>query len=115
MVLGGQVPCLWCIVPSTRLQVPDSFRVVNDRDFVTALPPEVLIGRWVGAGNEVRIDHKGNIIIRPSIVERVFHTKQSRIMPHFMEDYKRSLEAVCTYYNLNLPPQIQPFRLLDVY
>eukprot|EP00667_Euglena_gracilis_P000312 EG_transcript_312 len=94
--------------------VPDSYRTVNDQDVVPSIPPPVTVlgGMFHHVGKEVRIDAKGNMIIQPTFLEKSFVSGNSRIGPHKMENYKRSLEAVCMYFRMELPPERMPWRLL---
>eukprot|EP00668_Euglena_longa_P036071 GGOE01046358.1.p1 GENE.GGOE01046358.1~~GGOE01046358.1.p1 ORF type:complete len:976 (-),score=305.94 GGOE01046358.1:146-2854(-) len=95
--------------------VPDSYRTVNDQDVVPCIPPPVTMlgGMFHHVGKEVRIDTKGNMIIQPTFLEKSFVSGNSRIGPHKMENYKRSLEAVCLYFRMELPQEKMPWRLLD--
>jgi len=97
-----------------NLAVPDSYRTVNDQDVVPTFPPPITLlgGMFHHVGKEVRIDSKGNMIIQPTFLEKSFVGGSRRIGPHKMENYKRSLEAVCMYFGMELSMEKMPHRLL---
>eukprot|EP00760_Papus_ankaliazontas_P023216 PhM_4_TR1988/c0_g2_i1/m.68940 len=84
--------------------VPNTFRVVNESDIVTSIPFSAfgLLFRHVGI--EVCMDRKGNILINPSLVERMFEPTKGRIRSiadHMMGRYARALNAVCNQFRVD--------------
>ena len=87
------------------LLVPDSYRIVNDGDMITSLPPQFsLIGSWFRhIGTTILLDTKGNMIIQPTIVEDIFSPFSSfntSVEGHQMASYAAGLNRLCEVYSV---------------
>ncbi|GAB5354218.1 hypothetical protein AAMO2058_000101000 [Amorphochlora amoebiformis] len=79
--------------------IPHALRVVNSRDIVPGLPKFFCLFKHIG--HEVTIDRKGNILIDPSAMEKVFiKSRSTSYKAHAMEMYtlgvKACLQRHCT-------------------
>jgi Lipase (class 3) len=73
--------------------VPDSFRVVNDRDLVPGVPP-AWFGLYAHVGLQILIDRAGNYIVAPTFVDDFFRGKNS-VTDHLVSSYAVCLEECC--------------------
>jgi pimeloyl-ACP methyl ester carboxylesterase len=71
--------------------VPQSWRVVCDRDIVASLPKFGFM--YKHAGTEVMVDRRGNVIADQSYVERFFQPPRRSFRDHLLEHYRRSFLA----------------------
>ena len=65
--------------------VPHTFRICNDQDVVTTVPKFCCLYKHVG--QEVLVDDRGNYIINPTFVEKVFRGRRTKVSDHFMKTY----------------------------
>ena len=100
--------------------VPDSFRIVNDGDPVCFTPPKIGYGvasLYSHPGKLVKVDWKGNFVIRPGYVEKSmpsWHLRSADPSKHQMAgsvtdfsagktiSYRSALDAVFSYCNFNI-------------
>eukprot|EP01060_Flectonema_neradi_P034704 TRINITY_DN6185_c0_g1_i1.p1 TRINITY_DN6185_c0_g1~~TRINITY_DN6185_c0_g1_i1.p1 ORF type:complete len:1597 (+),score=250.53 TRINITY_DN6185_c0_g1_i1:108-4898(+) len=100
--------------------VPDSFRIVNDGDPVCLTPPKVGYGvasLYSHPGKLVKVDWKGNFVIRPGYVEKSlpsWHLRSADPAKHQMAGtvvdfsagktvaYRSALDAVFSYCNIHI-------------
>lgn len=78
--------------------VPDCWRVLNRRDFITNNPRRFLRG-YEHVPRGVLIDDSGNLVLDPMFADlKLFHGNSFR--PHVMEAYRKSLQAfICEAYS----------------
>jgi hypothetical protein len=69
-----------------------SYRVVNDRDFITGIPKFLFVFKHIGT--EVLIDKRGNLVTDLTAVEKMFSDSKRVFTDHTMEKYRRSLASV---------------------
>jgi hypothetical protein len=65
--------------------VPDSFRIVQDRDFVSTMPFAIL--GYEHSGLEVIIDEAGNCLLAPSVVERYFRARRNQVRDRYIDGW----------------------------
>lgn len=80
-----------------NISVPLSFRLVFDRDVITAVPKFLFLYKHIGL--EIIIDSLGNCIMDPSWVENFFRSSRRSIKDHQMSSYRQGLEACLAWIN----------------
>lgn len=81
--------------------VPLSFRLVFDRDVITAVPKFLFLYKHIGL--EIIIDGLGNCIMDPSWVENFFRSSRRSIKDHQMSSYRMGIDA-CLVWMKNHGP-----------
>lgn len=72
--------------------VPDTFRLVCDRDVITGMPKFGWLFKHVG--QEVIIDLYGNLLAHPTVVDKMFRRGKDSLADHSLVSYMRALAAV---------------------
>jgi len=72
-------------------KVPDTMRMVFERDFVTDQPKFFCAFKHVG--REILIDEQGNCIAQPTFVEKAFFDSRTRIRDHSLIQYVKGFNA----------------------
>lgn len=73
--------------------LPQTYRIVCNRDIVTSLPRFGWL--YTHVGKEVFIDVHGNHLFSPSFVETAIRPSRSSFEDHKKETYKQALDKIC--------------------
>eukprot|EP00467_Chlorarachnion_reptans_P023522 CAMPEP_0114500702 /NCGR_PEP_ID=MMETSP0109-20121206/8104_1 /TAXON_ID=29199 /ORGANISM="Chlorarachnion reptans, Strain CCCM449" /LENGTH=334 /DNA_ID=CAMNT_0001678379 /DNA_START=1030 /DNA_END=2034 /DNA_ORIENTATION=+ len=71
--------------------VPDTMRIVFERDLITDQPKFCFAFKHVG--REILIDERGNCIAEPTFVERKFQASKTRLYDHSLNMYVKGFRA----------------------
>ena len=90
--------------------VPVCWRIVNELDGVTRVPPVQALYSHVG--KKVKIDSEGLLMLEPSFLEGKYNSSKDRVASHYLSRYRKSLEGICENLEVDLPPEVMPYGFL---
>ncbi|MES1920158.1 hypothetical protein MHBO_001865, partial [Bonamia ostreae] len=82
----------------------DCFRIVFERDIVTAYPTELASYRHVDS--EVYMNRAGNIIFAPNVVEKSLMPSKTSIEDHLLANYRKAIDMACLQLNIEKTKKI---------